>query len=62
LLVRIEFNRCSRGTTSKSKMAEPRAKARLVIDAFFRWTEVQLPLLKQGAPTELRSPKAEANR
>jgi len=43
-------------------MAEPRAKARLVIDAFFRWTEVQLPLLKQGAPTELRSPKAEANR
>ena len=25
--------------------------------AFLRWTEVQLPLLKQGAPTERRIPQ-----
>jgi hypothetical protein len=30
----------------------PRAKAHFQNRIFFRWTEVQLPLLKQGAPTE----------
>jgi hypothetical protein len=28
-------------------------------EGFFRWTEVQLPLLKQGAPTESRPTGAE---
>jgi hypothetical protein len=30
---------------------KPGAKAHFKIDSFFRWTKVQLPLLKQGAST-----------
>src|ERR1700726_4419622 len=37
--------------SSSSLTLIPRAKPRLVM-TLFRWTEVQLPLLKQGAPTE----------
>ena len=29
----------------------PRAEAQHIFCSVFRWTEVQLPLLKQGAPT-----------
>jgi hypothetical protein len=32
----------------------PWAKAHFKGERAFRWTEVQLPLLKQGAPTELQ--------
>jgi hypothetical protein len=37
--------------SSRSREYRPGLKP-IEVEAFFRWTEVQLPLLKQGAPTQ----------
>jgi hypothetical protein len=45
------------GTRPEACAEIPRAKAHCKLDCFFRWTEVQLPLLKQRAPTGKASPE-----